>query len=180
MLTSKTISKLCVTGPCDWNPPVTSGFPSQRASNGKICQCQDFIIICMFYRTYCSTKCMVTRGHQVIICWCVAAAHLQKMLWYVGYHMIYSNSMHPGASGYHQLIGLWEILMKYQINNIQANYSNWWVRYLLWNCPQAIITGPYCWYFSIGSGNGLVSSSDKALPQPMLTKFLVAMWSNTH
>ena len=32
---SKKISKLCVTGPWEANPPVTSGFPSQRASNAE-------------------------------------------------------------------------------------------------------------------------------------------------
>ena len=30
---SQATSKLCVTGPCEGNPPVTCGFPSQRASN---------------------------------------------------------------------------------------------------------------------------------------------------
>ena len=30
---SKKTSKLCITGLCDGNPPVASGFPSQRASN---------------------------------------------------------------------------------------------------------------------------------------------------
>ena len=32
---SKKASKLCVTGLCEGNPPVTGGFPSQRASNAK-------------------------------------------------------------------------------------------------------------------------------------------------
>ena len=32
---SKKISKLCVTGLCEGNPPVTGGFPSQRSSNAK-------------------------------------------------------------------------------------------------------------------------------------------------
>ena len=33
----KTTSKLHVTGLCEWNPPVTGGFPSQRASNEPKC-----------------------------------------------------------------------------------------------------------------------------------------------
>ena len=33
---SKEISKLHVTGLCDWNPLTTSGFPSQSASNAEI------------------------------------------------------------------------------------------------------------------------------------------------
>ena len=32
---SKKISKLCVTDLCEGNPPVTGGFPSQRASNAE-------------------------------------------------------------------------------------------------------------------------------------------------
>ena len=32
---SKKTSKLCVTGLCEGNPPVTGGFPSQRASCAK-------------------------------------------------------------------------------------------------------------------------------------------------
>ena len=32
---SKRISKLCVTFLCDGNPPMTCGFPSQRASNAE-------------------------------------------------------------------------------------------------------------------------------------------------
>ena len=32
---SKKISKLRVTGLCEGNPPVTGGFPSQRASNAE-------------------------------------------------------------------------------------------------------------------------------------------------
>ena len=35
---SKEISKLCVTGLCEENSPVTGEFPAQRASNGKCFQ----------------------------------------------------------------------------------------------------------------------------------------------
>ena len=38
-------------------------------------------------------------------------------------------------------------------------------------------TGPYCWKVNIGSGNGLVPSGNKPLPEPMLTQFLVALWT---
>ena len=27
-------------------------------------------------------------------------------------------------------------------NNFQAKFSDWWLRFLLWNCPQMNITGP--------------------------------------
>ena len=36
--------------------------------------------------------------------------------------------------------------------------------------------GPYWWYINIGSGNGLVPSGNKPLPEPMLTQISVAIW----
>ena len=44
----------------------------------------------------------------------------------------------------------------------------------LWNCPQKNVTRPY--QVNIGSGNGLVPSGNKPLPEPMLTKVYVAIW----
>ena len=46
-------------------------------------------------------------------------------------------SQHPLT----ELIGPWEICMKYYISNFQANFSDWWLRHLLWNCPQLMVTG---------------------------------------
>ena len=37
----------------------------------------------------------------------------------------------------------WEILMKFKISNFQANFSDWWLRHLLWNFPQMNISVPY-------------------------------------
>ena len=66
--------------------------------------------------------------------------------------------------------------------NFQANFSEWWLRYLLRNCPQMNATKPYWWSVNIGSGNGLVPSGNKPLPEPMLTQIyvvnLVVTWSN--
>ena len=39
-----------------------------------------------------------------------------------------------------------------------------------------IVTGLYWWSDNIGSGNGLVPSGNKPLPEPRLTQFSVAMW----
>ena len=41
------------------------------------------------------------------------------------------------------LIGVWEIWIKFYINNCQASFSNGRLRYLLWNCHQANVTVPY-------------------------------------
>ena len=46
--------------------------------------------------------------------------------------------------------------MEFWISDFQANFSDWWLRYLLWNWPQMNVTGPYWWLVNIGSGNGLL------------------------
>ena len=36
----------------------------------------------------------------------------------------------------YKFIGPWEIWIKFEINIFQANHSDWWLKYLLWSCPQ--------------------------------------------
>ena len=36
--------------------------------------------------------------------------------------------------------------------------------------------GPYCWEANIGSGNGLVPSGNKPIPEPMLNNIYVTIW----
>ena len=69
-----------------------------------------------------------------------------------------------------------EISMKFQIRIFQTNFSDWWLGYLLWNCPQMNATGPYWWCVNIGSVNDLVPSGNKPSPEPMLTQIYVAIW----
>ena len=33
------------------------------------------------------------------------------------------------------LIGPWEIWMKFYVLNFPDNFSDWWLKYLLWTCP---------------------------------------------
>ena len=66
--------------------------------------------------------------------------------------------------------------IKFQLGNFHANFSEWWLRYLLWNCPQMNATRPYWWYVNIGSGNGLVPPGNKPLPESMLTQIYDAKW----
>ena len=44
-----------------------------------------------------------------------------------------------------QLIGPWEIWMKFEVSSFQANLSDLWLRYLMWNCPQMNITSTVLW-----------------------------------
>ena len=48
--------------------------------------------------------------------------------------------------------------------------------YLLSNCPNMNAIGLHWWSVSIGSGNGLVPSGNKPLPEPMLTQIFVTIW----
>ena len=41
---------------------------------------------------------------------------------------------------------------------------------------QISVTGNNCWLVNIGSGNGLVPSGNKPLPEPMLTQIYVVTW----
>ena len=44
------------------------------------------------------------------------------------------------------------------------------------NRPKMIATGLHWWYVNSGSGNGLVPSDNKPLPEPMLRQIYVAIW----
>ena len=75
-----------------------------------------------------------------------------------------------------ELIGPWDILMKSEIWNFQTDFNNCWLRNLLWNCPSMNVTGLNWCSVNIGSGNGLVPSGNKPLPEPMLTQTYAAIW----
>ena len=51
--------------------------------------------------------------------------------------------------------------------NFQTDFSDWWLRHLLWNCPNMNVTGLHWWSVNIGSGNGLVQSGNKPSPGPI-------------
>ena len=74
------------------------------------------------------------------------------------------------------IIGPWSIWMKCFTCNCQTDFSDWWFRHLLWNCLNMNVTGLHWWSVNIGSGNGLVPSGNKPLPEPRSTQFSVAMW----
>ena len=57
--------------------------------------------------------------------------------------------------------------------NVKANFSDRWLRYLIWNCSQVNVTRPYSWEFNIG--NGLMPSGNKPLPELILTRFHVTV-----
>ena len=52
------------------------------------------------------------------------------------------------------------------------DFIDWRLKHLLWNCPNMNVSGLHWWSVNIGSGNGLVPSGNKPLPEVMLTQIL--------
>ena len=75
-----------------------------------------------------------------------------------------------------ELICPWEMWLLPQISNFQTRIKDNYIEYFMWNCPQVNATRPDWWQVNIGSGNGLVPSGKKPLPEPMLTQISVAIW----
>ena len=67
-------------------------------------------------------------------------------------------------------------LTHWPLGNFQIDFNDWWLRHLLWNCPDMNVIGLPWWWVSISSGNVLVPSGNKPLPEPMLTQISVAIW----
>ena len=65
--------------------------------------------------------------------------------------------------------------LTFRWSDFQTNFNDWWLSYLPWNYPQMNVTGPFWWLVNIGSGNGLVLSGNKPLPEPMLTQIYVTI-----
>ena len=86
-----------------------------------------------------------------------------------GYRMIIPilplNSLAPG--------GIW---LQSQINKFQTHFNDKYLKYFLWNCYQVNATIHHWSLIHTGSGNGLVPSGNKPLPEPVWTKIPVAIW----
>ena len=57
------------------------------------------------------------------------------------------------------------------LHDFETYFSDWYLNYLSVKPPLLNGTGPHWWLVNIGSGNGLVPSGYKPLPELMLTKF---------
>ena len=60
--------------------------------------------------------------------------------------------------------------------NLQIHFADSVHELLLCNCSLMDAAEHIWWQFNIGSGNGLVPSGNKPLPEPMLTKACVDIW----
>ena len=76
-----------------------------------------------------------------------------------------------------QLLTLWPLGNLNEILYfLYTNFGEWCLKHLLWNCPNMNVIALHWRSVNIGSGNGLVPSGNKLLPEPMLTQISVAMW----
>ena len=79
-------------------------------------------------------------------------------MWRVNLYRLYFNSLARG--------GVWR---QFQISKFQTHFIDEYFKYFLWNCYQVNATTAPWSLVNIGSGNGLVPSGNKPLPEPMLT-----------
>ena len=62
--------------------------------------------------------------------------------------------------------GIW---LQSRISKFQTHMNDKYLKYFLWNCYQVNASTPHWSLVNIGSGNGLMPSGNKPLPEPMLT-----------
>ena len=71
-----------------------------------------------------------------------------------------------------------EIWMGFLLSNCQAKLSYWWLMHHLRNCLLMNINGwPYWWWLNIDSGNGVVTSNNKTLPEPKIYVAIMLHWA---
>ena len=80
--------------------------------------------------------------YQSAICFCFIEilptsdtyASLNTWDWHWFRSQTFVNSLAPGR-----------FEQNFRLSSFQANFSDWWPRYLLWNCTQMNATGPCQW-----------------------------------
>ena len=105
-----------------------------------------------------------------IMAWRLSTYYLN--LWWLVYRRIYAS------------LGLNEL--RWQPHLRCGCYLKWVIfklisrvdifEHFLWNCPEVYTTRSHWWLVNIGSDNGLVSSSNKPLPEPIFAKFYRTIW----
>ena len=69
------------------------------------------------------------------------------------------------------------ISMRFWISNFQVDFSNWCLKYVMWNCSHLI--GPYWWKVNIGSGYDLMLWGSQCLPRSASTYGITRLqWIN--
>ena len=118
-----------------------------------------------------------------------AFIHISVYFLRIGLHLFNSNtSLFSGRWCHRYSFCLFDSFLRlthWPLGNfneiLDTQFSNWfqwlWLRHLLWNYPHMNVTGLHWWSVNIGSGNGLVPSGNKPLPEPMLSRICHHMLS---
>ena len=75
-----------------------------------------------------------------------------------------------------ELIWPWKMWLRFQMCKFQMQLGDGNLEYSSTHYPGMNGRGPHWWLVNIGSGNGLVPSGNKPLPEPKLTHIYVAIW----
>ena len=139
------------------------------------------LTLCVFLETY---LCILLHSGKTVQCLKQIAGNRRGCwpIWFVRDKVTaYNIELHictffTGSYNAVWLIDPWEIWMKFYTCNFQIDFNDWWLRHLLWNCPNMNVIGLHWWSVSIGLGNGLVLADNKPLPEPMLTQISFTIW----
>ena len=118
---------------------------------------------------------------------CVLYQRLDGILTYQSTRRAGSHDWQPLMDGegrrYNTGMGYNTYIMALLINSLfpgtfGCDFLSWftdWYHQIIWTqCPQMNTTETNWWWVNIGSGNGLVPSCNKPLPEPVLTQFIDA------
>ena len=169
MMTSSNGNISTLLALCVGNSPVTSEFPSQRPVTWSF---DIFFDLCLRKRLSTQLRCW---WFEVPSCplwrhcnvWFFFTVKLQKVFEQTVKRKLKWDTLT------HWPFGNADVILNLQFQTyIKDNY----LENLMWNCSQVDATRPHWWWLNIGSGNGLVLSGTKPLPEPMLAKFYDAIW----
>ena len=84
--------------------------------------------------------------------------------------------MFLGTTTVMEIFDPWEMRLLSWINNLQTHIKDKYLQHFLENCPHVNTKSVHWWLVNIGSGNDLVPSGTKPLPELIVIQFFVAMW----
>ena len=113
----------------------------------------------------------------------------QLLKWSIESHPLWQNLKSPSTHGLWNRLNMthyqpsWPRPLSHaqvnEFNSLAPDISNFLnhlqdrnLDHSLWNCHQVNFPGPYWWLVNIGSGNGLVLSGNRLLPEPGLGRVL--------
>ena len=140
-------------------------FPSMKL----LYHCLKLLYINLFTRTWFRIRKFVLGGAVIGKSWYYRSCNPNSAKWCVKDSMAGSCLLQGGFTTSSVGLTHWSpgVLISMEID--------WYLQIFWCACPQINVMGPHWWQVNIGSGNGLVPSCDKPLPEPLLTPLYVAI-----